>query len=295
MKDLVITGHTGFIGRSLVQKLQHSSFSITGISRTRLIKNKIKQKQRDILQLKNSDIKNNSTIIHLSALADFMFCQKHPTECFSTNVIGTEHLLDLARKKDCKLIYASTSHVYGIPQKLPLSENHCREASSIYSASKLNGEILCESFSKTYGMDITIARFFSVYGPSNPSYLVLPKIIKQLLTQHQLKLGNLFPKRDFIYIDDVISALVILLKNTHGFNTFNVGSGQSISIQTLCKKLMILSGKNIPISQEKNLLRKYDIPEIRSDISKIKKLGWHPKVSLDEGLKRTLEWHKHTL
>ena len=292
MKEIIITGHTGFIGTSLTQKLISSPYKITGISRTKQKQFRIKQKQKDLNKITNSDIPKNSIIGHLSANANFALCQKKPKECFLTNVVGTEHLLEIARKKDCKLLFLSTSHIYGVSRKLPINEDHRREATSIYSATKLQGEILCESFSKTYGMDITMVRLFSVYGPKSPKYSLILRIIKQLLEKNELRLGNLFPKRDFIFIDDVVRALIILLKQIKGFNTFNVGSGSTTSIQTLCNKLMKLGKKTIPIIPEKTLLRKDDIPEIRSDISKIKQLGWEPKISLDEGLKRTLNWYK---
>ena len=293
MKEIIITGHTGFIGTSLTQKLISSPYKITGISRTKQKQFSIKQKQKDLNKITNSDIPKNSIIGHLSANADFALCQKKPKECFLTNVIGTEHLLEIARKKDCKLLFVGTRHIYGIPRKLPIKEDHCREANSIYSATKLQAEILCESFSKTYSMDITTVRLFSGYGPKSPQNSLILRIIKQLLEKNELRLGNLFPKRDFIFIDDVVSALVMLLKQIKGFNTFNIGSGSSTSIQTLCDKLMKLEKKTVPIIQEKTLLRKDDIPEIRADISKIKQLGWEPKISLDEGLKRTLFGIKH--
>ena len=292
MKEIIITGHTGFIGTFLTQKLVSSPYKITGISRTKQKQFNIKQKQKDLNKITNSDIPKNSIIGHLSANADFALCQKKPKECFLTNVVGTEHLLEIARKKDCKLLFLSTSHIYGVSRKLPINEDHRREATSIYSATKLQGEILCESFSKTYGMDITMVRLFSVYGPQSPKYSLVLRIIKQLLEKNELRLGNLFPKRDFIFIDDVVRALIMLLKQIKGFNTFNIGSGSTTSIQTLCNKLMKLGKKTIPIIPEKTLLRKDDIPEIRSDISKIKQLGWEPKISLDEGLKRTLNWYK---
>ena len=292
MKEIIITGHTGFIGTFLTQKLISSPYKITGISRTKQKQFRIKQKQKDLNKITNSDIPKNSIIGHLSANANFALCQKKPKECFLTNVVGTEHLLEIARKKDCKLLFLSTSHIYGVPRKLPINEDHRREATSIYSATKLQGEILCESFSKTYGMDITMVRLFSVYGPQSPKYSLVLRIIKQLLEKNELRLGNLFPKRDFIFIDDVVRALIMLLKQIKGFNTFNIGSGSTTSIQTLCNKLMKLGKKTIPIIPEKTLLRKDDIPEIRSDISKIKQLGWEPKISLDEGLKRTLNWYK---
>jgi UDP-glucose 4-epimerase len=106
-----------------------------------------------------------------------------------------------------------------------------------------------------------------------------------------IKIGNLSPKRDFIYIDDVTKAFQIVIKNLKNFNIYNVGSEKSYSIQEICNILKKLSGKKTPIVADKGKLRKNDIKNVVSDCSKIKKLGWKPKISINEGLKLTLDWY----
>jgi len=182
--------------------------------------------------------------------------------------------------------------VFGNPKQIPIDENHPKQPTSIYSASKLTGEILCESYSKTYGLDISIARLFSIYGPNSPKHLVTSKLIQQLLKGNLIELGNTRPKRDFLYIDDVINALKIILKNTKGFNSYNIGSGKSYSIENLCKRLVKISNKNIQFKSKKSLSRTKDIPNIIANCSKIKKLGWKPQMKLNDGLKLTYEWFK---
>ena len=189
------------------------------------------------------------------------------------------------------MIYPSTSHVYGIPKKLPIKETHPTNATSVYSESKIKAEQLCKKFSKSYDLDISILRLFSTYGPKNSEYKVESIIIKQIITKNLIKIGNLSPKRDFIYIDDVINAFQIVSENLKGFNIYNVGSEKSYSIQEICNILKKLNGKKIRIITDKTKLRKNDVKNIVSNCSKIKKLGWKSNVSINEGLELTLNWY----
>jgi len=140
-------------------------------------------------------------------------------------------------------------------------------------------------------LNISVLRLFSTYGPKNSEYKVESRIITQLLSNRSIKIGNLSPKRDFIYIDDVIRAFQIVIKNLKGFNIYNVGLERSYSIQEICNILKKLSGKKISIVTDKTKLRKNDIKNVVSDCSKIKKLGWKPKISINKGLELTLNWY----
>jgi len=291
MKQIVITGHNGFLGSNLLSKLISEKYKIIGISKTIKKNNSIKQIKRNILNIKDSDIAKNSCIIHLAAITNVAYCEKYPEECYKVNAIATQKILEIARKKNCSLIYPSTSHVYAIPHKLPIKEAHPTNATSVYSESKISGEKLCETYSKSYGLNISVLRLFSTYGPKNSEYKVESRIITQLLSNKSIKIGNLSPKRDFVYIDDVIRAFQIVMKNLKGFNTYNVGSERSYSIQEICNILKKLSGKKNPIIVDKTKLRKNDIKNVVSDCSKIKKLGWKPRVSINKGLELTLNWY----
>ena len=291
MKQIVITGHNGFLGSNLLSKLISEKYKITGISKTIKKNNSIKQIKKNILNIKDSDIANNSCIIHLAAITNVAYCEKYPEECYKVNVIATQKILEIARKKNCSLIYPSTSHVYAIPHKLPIKEAHPTNATSVYSESKISGEKLCETYSKSYGLNISVLRLFSTYGPKNSEYKVESRIITQLLSNRTIKIGNLSPKRDFVYIDDVIRAFQIVMKNLKSFNTYNVGSERSYSIQEICNILKKLSGKKNPIIVDKTKLRKNDTKNVVSDCSKIKKLGWKPRVSINKGLGLTLNWY----
>lgn len=286
MKRILIIGHSGFLGTKLVESLI-SKYEIIGLSKK--IKNsKIQEIEKDLSKIVSKDFKNIFCVIHLAAITNPKFCEDFPDKCITTNVLGTQKVLELARKNNCKLIYASTSHVYGIPKKIPISEVTKTSANSIYSGSKLAGEILCESYAKQYDMDITIARIFSVYGPGGKNHYVLSNLMMQLKDSNIIELGNINSKRDFIFISDVIDAVEIILKNMKGFNTYNIGSGKSKSLLEICKIIEKLTNKKIIIKSNLKLKRKFDPSNIVSDSSKLKKLGWKPQISLNTGLKKIL-------
>lgn len=290
MKKIVITGHSGFIGQHLVSKLQ-DDYSVIGIANTLQKKQSITEIKKDVRTISPSDIPGKiDCIIHLAALSDVTYCQKFPQKCFDINVTGTQKMLEVARKKNSKFIFISTSHVYGYPKKLPLSELTETHPQMVYPTSKLMGELACNSYANSYDLDITVLRLFSVYGPYSPKHLVINKIISQTMKSNKLKLGNLKPKRDFIFILDVISAIELMIKNTKNFNIFNIGSGKNFSILQICKKLEKISGKKLEILPTKKFIRTNEIPKIQADISKIKKLSWLPTTSIDDGLKYTWQW-----
>lgn len=295
LETLFVTGHSGFIGSHLVSYLsQH--YKIIGMGKTKLKNSKIVQINQDINDLSSKNIpKNVSCVIHLAALTDVKNCEKNPKKCFEVNVQGSQTLLEICRKRNLKLIFLSTSHVFGFPKKNPIPETHPRNPLSIYAASKLCGEILCESYSKTYDMDVAIIRLFSIYGPRTPDHLVTSKIITQILTKNTVNLGNLNSKRDFLYIDDAMEAISLILKKWKGFDSFNVGSGTSHSISELIRMLKRISKKNPKIKKIKSAIQKNDIPEIVSDSTKIRKLGWIPKTNLSEGLNLTYNWYYEKL
>jgi len=286
LKKILITGSSGFIGKNLVDNLL-SEYEIVGLSK-KGEKSKINRITKDINEITSKDFKNIFCVIHLAAITDPKICEDFPDQCITTNVLGTQKILEASRKNNCKVVYASTSHVYGIPKKIPISETASTSPTSIYAGSKLAGEVLCESYHKQFNMDISIVRIFSVYGPKSNNHCVLPSIVKQMKNSNVIKLGNINSKRDFIFISDIIDAFKIILKNTNGFNVYNVGAEKSYSIKEICKKFEKLYGKKIIIKNNLEQNRKIDAKNIICNSTKLKKLGWKSKITLDEGLKKMI-------
>ena len=296
MKTVLVTGYNGFIGSNLIPELQ-KKFRLIGVS-------KLKHSDINIKQIKHDISKNNiirlpekiSTIIHLAGITGVDFCQSNPKKAFATNIQGTKQILDLARKKDSNVIFLSTSHVFGKPKNNTIKEDYEKNPSSVYGITKLAGEILCKSYSNSYGLNIGIPRLFSIYGPHAPIHSVSYSIIQQILTKKNIRLGNIKSERDFLYVKDAINAILIIMKKNKKFNDYNIGAGKGYSITEICDLVKkILKKDNVSIKTVRTKIRKNDFSSIISNSSKIKKLGWEPKISIKKGLRFTVDWHKHKI
>lgn len=282
----MLTGSNGFIGSNLISSI-NSNYKIIGISNKKQIK-KIKNYFHQKKDLYIEDIKIRtpiSTIVHLAALSDVKFCEKNPSLCINVNVLGTKKMLEICRKKDANFLFTSTSHVYGTPKKIPITEDEILKPTNIYATSKIMAENLCESYAKTYGLNIAILRLFSVYGPNSPKHNVINSIMNQYMTKQVVNLGNLKSKRDFIYIQDVIDAIKLVIKKQRGYEVFNIGCGKSTSIESVCRNVSKISKRKPKINSVKTKLRNNDIKEIKCSYYKINKIhNWKPKFNLNLGL-----------
>jgi len=293
LKKILITGATGFIGTHLIPQLI-KNHKIVGIS-----KNKIKSSKNFIsssinITNENLKIKNKYTdIIHMAAHSDVTYCNLNPTKCYELNVKSTQKMLEIARKNDSNFIFLSSSHVYGNPIKQPIIEDSLCNPSTHYASSKRMSEILCETYAKTYGLNIQVARLFSVYGPKSPKSNLIFNIIDQIINNSKIILGNTYPKRDFIFISDVIMGLIkILNSKKKGFQVYNLGSGKSMSVENVVKNCLTISNKKLKIISSKEKRRENEIMNIQANISKMKKeFNWKTEISLEKGLEITYNYY----
>ncbi len=292
MESILISGTNGFLGSHLSEHFTKNHIKTYGICRNVSQNSNIEKIHDDILTV-NSIPDDISTILHFAALTDIQLCEKNPEKCFEINVDGTKNMLELARKNDSNFLFASSGHVYGKPDSLPIDENFTLNPISVHAKSKVKAEDLCEMYAKLYGMNINIVRTFSIYGPKSPSYSIISRIINQILNNRKITLGNIKTKRDFLHISDFLSAIDILIKtNLNGCSKFNIGYGKSFSINEICNKLLTIAGISIPIESDSNLIRDKDIDELVCNNSKLKQLGWSPNLSLDDGLEQVFDWFK---
>ena len=289
MKKILITGATGFIGNYLIPELT-KDHKITGISKNK--RKSLKNFTTINLDITKSNLKmkNKFTdIIHMAAYSDVAFCNQNPTKCYELNAESTQKMLEVARKNDSKMVLVSSSHVYGNPRKKSILENSSCNPLTHYASSKRISEILCETYSKTYGLDIQVARIFSVYGPKSPKSNLIFNIIDQIINNSKIILGNTYPKRDFIFISDVIIGLTkILNSKKKGFQIYNLGSGKSTSVENIVKNCLDISNKKLKIISLKEKRRENEITDIQANISKMKKeFKWKTEISLKKGLEIT--------
>lgn len=295
-RNVLVTGATGFVGPYLVRELlvrkariKVLSMNKTG-SRTHL-ENKTTMVSGNITDpgsLQNI-MKDVDIVFHLAAVSNVNYAISHPRETFETNATGTLNLLEEARKNDVeKFVYISSSHVYGIPQYLPMDEKHPVNPHEPYAASKAAAEMLVNIYALNYGLKTTIIRPFNMFGPGQSENFIIPSIIGQALTKEVVELGNLTPTRDLLYITDAIEGMLTIAE--HGEGVYNIGSGIETSIKEIVETIIkiIDPAKKYVSIETRRRSNAIDIPRMCADISRLSSLGWSPVIDLEEGLMRTI-------
>jgi UDP-glucose 4-epimerase len=279
---ILLTGYSGFIGTNLISKFSNSYYFVTlnPINKTRI----------DILKKDElNDLEEVDTIIHLAAKTSISNSISNPYEVYYTNILGTLNVLDYAVNRGVKNIINLSTFVYGIPKYMPIDEGHPVNPHTPYNKSKIISEKLCEYYSKDNGLNIVTLRPFNIYGPKQKSSFI--SIAIQKMFRHEpVKLSKPGTQRDFLYIDDFLDLIAKILNDfPKGYNVYNVGYGQSFSLEKTIEILETIT--NIKINTEyDSSIRLNDIIEMRADIDKVKKkFNWEPKTCLKEGLALTIE------
>ena len=307
----LITGSSGFIGHKVALNLLEAGHTVVGVDNMNSYYD-VKLKEHRLGELKKHsdfifykvDIDNIDAlkeifekysfdgIINLAARAGVVQSMKDPHAYLRTNTQGTLNLLDLAVKnKVKKFVLASTSSLYA-GQSMPFCETlSVNEPLAPYPASKKSAEAFAYCYHYLYDLDISVLRYFTVFGPAGRPDLCIFRFIKWIDEGHPIELfGDGSQTRDFTYLDDVASATVAALKPV-GYEVINVGGGrQPISLNTVISFMESKLGKKAIIDQKPFF--KADMKETWADISKAERLlGWRPKTDVMEGLGRTIDWY----
>jgi len=210
----------------------------------------------------------------------------------STNAEGTLNLLECMRTQGCKkLVLASTSSLYA-GQKMPFTEDLAvNEPLSPYAASKKAGELMAYSYHKLYQMDVSVVRYFTVFGPAGRPDMSPYRFIKWIAEEETIQMfGDGSQSRDFTYVDDIARGTIAAIEDV-GYQIINLGGGRNpVSLNTIISKLEELLGKTAKIDHKP--FHVADLMETWADISKANNLlGWEPQVSLDEGLEKSVQWY----
>lgn len=282
MSKILVTGSNGFIGKNLVQKLRQRDYSVLEFSGDIL-------EDESYRKLHKEDI---SHCFHLAAKSFVPESWNSPDTFIETNVYGTEKVLEFCRLKSVPITFIS-SYLYGSPEYLPINEAHPLKTPNPYALSKYMAEELCKFYSEYYKLKVCIIRPFNIYGAGQDDRFLIPELIGKFYgSDKEVKVKDPEPKRDYVYISDLIEALVLTLKVKEEFLILNIGSGYSLSVAEITEKIKSLSGikKNVVSGNEK---RVNEIPDTVADIKlAFEKLGWKPKVSFEEGIAEIIKLHK---
>ena len=293
----VITGGAGFIGSHIAKHLVDENHDVTvidNLSRGRLenlskIKEEIVFRKMDILDFDSLKevIFNSDGIFHQAALTSVpeSFLQKE--KYYNVNVKGTENIFKLAKEFEKKVVYASSSSIYGNTTTIPIQENFERNPINPYGVTKLDDEKLAEKY-HNLGVSIIGLRYFNVYGigQTNDYAGVITKFINQInLNQSPIIFGDGSQTRDFISVEDIAKANLSSMESNTDFSFLNIGTGISTSIKTLAEVMIELSGKTLKINYDDLPLG--DVKESLADTSLAKKLiNWNYNTFLKNGLKK---------
>ncbi len=310
---IIVTGCAGFIGSHTSNKLLQQGYQVIGIDNLNDYYNP-DWKKENLKSLQQSDqfsfhkidirdsdnlnqiFKNNSIekIIHLAARAGVRPSIAQPLLYEEVNIKGTLNLLELAKTSQIKqFVFASSSSVYGNQHKVPFSETDpVNEPISPYAATKKAGEMLCHTYAHLYKMPTTCLRFFTVYGPAGRPDMAPYLFTKAILKHNKInKFGNGTTKRDYTYIDDIVSGVVAALQTEFDFEIINLGNNKPVSLNEFISTLEKITGQKALINQMG--MQPGDVDITYADVSKAKKLlNYEPKTSFSQGLTKFVNWYK---
>jgi nucleoside-diphosphate-sugar epimerase len=314
-KKYLVTGAAGFIASQVSKQLLDQGDHVVGVDNLNDYYD-VRLKNWRIEQLKvhphaenfsfaRLDIEDQSklanlfkvegpfnAVLNLAARAGVRYSMENPHIYLSTNAEGTLNLLEFMRTQGCKkLVLASTSSLYA-GQKMPFTEDLAvNEPLSPYAASKKAGELMSYSYHKLYQMDVSVVRYFTVFGPAGRPDMSPYRFIKWIAGEETIQMfGDGSQSRDFTYVDDIARGTIAAIQDV-GYEIINLGGGRNpVSLNTIISKLEELLGIKAKIDHKP--FHVADLMETWADISKSKRLlGWEPQVSLEEGLEKSVQWY----
>jgi len=312
-KKVLVTGADGFIGSHLVEQLisdgykvkafvYYNSFNSWGwldclpkdiLSQIEIFAGDIRDPNGVRTAMKDCEI-----VFHLAALIAIPFSYHSPDSYIDTNVKGTLNIVQAAKDLGVeRVLVTSTSEVYGTAQYIPIDEKHPRQPQSPYSASKIGADAIADSFYRSFELPLTIVRPFNTYGPRQSARAVIPTIITQLLSgMEEIKLGDLIPTRDLLYVKDTARGFMEIAKADSLIgHDCNIATQSEISVGDLANELISQINPNARIITDEQRLRPQNSEVFRlygSNEKILKHTNWKPEFTFSEGLAATIEWFR---
>jgi dTDP-glucose 4,6-dehydratase len=310
-KRVLVTGGGGFIGSHLVEKLvelgaqtralvHYNSRGTWGwLDQSPLVRD-VEVVAGDICDSDSvaAAVKGVEIVFHLAALIAIPYSYTAPESYVRTNVEGTLHVLQAARRAGvARFLHTSTSEVYGTARQIPITEEHPLQGQSPYSASKIGADKIAESFHASFDLPVVTVRPFNTFGPRQSARAVIPTIITQILAGAQkIKLGSLHPTRDLNFVTNTVEGYIAAAECDQVIGqTINLGSNREITIGDLAKMIIHLTGASAEIESDAPRIRpaNSEVERLLADNTRARRLTqWEPRVSLEDGLTQTIAWLK---
>ena len=313
MPGAMVTGAAGFIGSHVADALSRQGWDVVGVDNFDPYYPR-EEKQKNLAEVSQAvrdgfveaDIRDTETmqrlmeergvelIVHLAAKAGVRPSIQMPAEYMDVNVRGTTSLLEAARKAGVqKIIFASSSSVYGRENEVPFHEDQpVQSPMSPYAASKIAAEAVCYTFHHLYDMHITCLRFFTVYGPRQRPDLAINKFVRLMFAGQPIPMyGDGSSSRDYTFIDDIVRGVMAAVERDFDFAVINIGSSRPVKLREMIAAIERVTGITAKIEQLPP--QPGDMPHTYADITRAKEmLGWQPQVTLEEGLAEFVRWWK---
>lgn len=307
MKRVLVTGAAGFIGFHVAKSLKKRGDFCVGIDNfnsyydPKLKRERVKQLEIEVLEgdicqkerLLELMVKHNiSHVVHLAAQAGVRHSLSHPDDYVDANLQGFVSVLEACRRVPVKLIFASSSSVYGLNRKIPFSESDVTDSpANLYGATKKANELIAHAYHHLYGLSVTALRFFTVYGPWGRPDMAYFKFAEQICRGEPIQIFNYGKmKRDFTYIDDIVKGTLAAIDLGAACEVFNLGNHRPVELGYMIELLERGLGKKA--IKEFLPMQPGEVVETYADIEKSRRLlNFYPSVSLEEGIGRFLDWY----
>ncbi len=305
---VLVTGADGFIGSHLTEALLSAGYQVRALSYYNSFNDWgwLEGINNPDLEVVSGDVRDPdfcrhitrgcSLVFHLAALIAIPYSYVAPDSYVDTNIRGTLNMLQAAR--DCnveRIVVTSTSEVYGTALYVPIDESHPRQPQSPYSATKIGADALAKSFYNAFELPVVIARPFNTYGPRQSARAIIPTIITQIAAGHrEIKVGDLTPTRDFNFVTDTAAGF-IALATAPGIEgrEINIATGREVTMEETLHTIARLMDADIEWVTDPERIRpsKSEVRRLLGDNKLITSLtDWRPRVSLEEGLSKTIDW-----
>lgn len=308
MKKVLVTGADGFIGSHLTEALLASGCEVRALAQYNSFNNWgwLEDISHPGLEVVTGDVRDPNfcrhimkgvdTAFHLAALIAIPYSYVAPDSYVDTNVKGTLNICQAARDEGIdRLLVTSTSEVYGTAKYVPIDEAHPKQPQSPYSASKIGADAIALSFHNAFELPVSIVRPFNTYGPRQSARAIIPTIITQIADgARSIKVGDLTPTRDFNFVEDTAAGFIAIANSPDTIGReVNIATGREVSMEQTLKTIARLMDADVQWVTDPARIRPAgsEVFRLLGDNSLITSLtGWHPRFSLEEGLKKTIDW-----
>jgi len=281
MGSVLVTGASGFIGTMLAASLEGAGHRVIRLSSA-------DGAIDDPATLRRFEGTGVSRVFHLAGKTYVPDSWSDPVAFCRVNALGVANALEFCRAAGIPVTYVS-AYLYGQPDALPIREDAPVRPNNPYALSKFLGEKVCEFYASVHRLPVTVIRPFNIYGPGQALHFLVPTILHQALHDDTISVQDLRPKRDYVFVEDLVEALLLTMDRAEGYDVYNVGSGASLSVREIIDTIQSIAGTSKRVVSAE-VRRMHEIDDVVADTSRARsRLNWRPRHSFEQGIRKMLQ------